>query len=189
MLSGVIPNTRGCAMRWPTWKHPGGGTFFFTLSTCDRQPLLTRPGALDTLRASLDEVRSTQPFILRAWVVLPDHLHFIWSLPGGDGDYASRWARLKAGFTRRLLANTPGAAEGGHSLPRVWQRRLRAWPIADPEEFSAHLDYLHYNPVKHGVAASAGAWRFSSFHTYVERGVYGIHWGGAAPVKAPASIR
>ena len=144
------------------------------------------------LRASLEEVRCRQPFVLRAWVLLPDHGHFIWSLPPGDDDYVGRWDRLKTGFTRRLLSSTPGLSsvdkEKNTSEMRIWQRRFMSYRIRDPEEFSTHLDYLHYNPVKHGIAASVKAWRFSSFHTYVKRGVYGIHWGEAAPTLTTQSV-
>jgi putative transposase len=172
--------------RYVRGKHQGG-SYFFTVSTYRKQALLTRPGALEMLRTSLEEVRSQQPFSLRAWVVLPDHGHFIWTLPPGDDDYPGRWDRLKAAYTRRLFDQAPDLA----SVPvswrlrkrrAIWQRGFRAHRIIDPEDFTAYLDYLHYNPVKHGLAASASAWRFSSFHTYVERGFYGRNWGGAVPL-------
>jgi putative transposase len=174
-----------------TRSRQRGGTFFFTAVTYRRQPLLTRPGALDMLRESLDEVCSQQPFSLRAWVILPDHGHFIWTLPTGDDDYAGRWGRLKAAFTRRLYQQMPNlkpitVMQRKRNERTVWQRRFREHRIRDPEDFTAHLDYLHYNPVKHGLAKSAGEWRFSSFHTYVERGVYGRNWGGVAPLNLAA---
>jgi putative transposase len=168
-----------------------GGTFFFTLVTYRRQPLLTRPGALDMLRESLEEVRRHQPFLLRAWVILPDHGHFIWTLPPDDDDYSSRWGRLKSAFTRRLYAEMPNlkpmsAAQRRRNEKTVWQRRFWEHQIRDSEDFTAHMDYLHYNPVRHGLVKRVSEWRYSSFHTYVERGVYGTNWGGSAPVEIAA---
>ena len=165
-----------------------GATFFFTFVTYRRQPLLTRPGALAMLRASLEEDRNKQPFTLRAWVVLPDHGHFIWTLPRGDDDYAGRWGQLKSAFTRRLFAQAPAVPTSPDSRYEryegaVWQRRLREHRIRDREDFTANLDYLHYNPVKHGLAKRVSDWRYSSFHTYVERGVYGKNWGAAVPLE------
>ena len=169
-----------------------GATFFFTFVTYRRQPLLTRPGALAMLRASLEEVRNNQPFTLRAWVVLPDHGHFIWTLPPGDNDYPGRWARLKAAFSRRLYAQMPNLkpipdSQRKRNEKTVWQRRFQQYRIRDSSDFTAYMDYLHYNPVKHGLVKAAGEWRFSSFHTYVERGVYGRNWGGA--VAAQGTLR
>ncbi len=167
-------------------KHRGE-TFFFTVFTYRRQALLTRPGALEMLRSSLEEVRRQQPFSLRAWVVLPDHGHFIWTLPPGDRDYVRRWDRLKAAYARRLFAQAPDLVSVPGAWPRrrrrvIWQRRLREHRIVDPGDFTAHMDYLHYNPVKHGLTATVSEWRFSSFHTYRERGFYGRNWGGALPL-------
>ena len=155
-----------------------GASYFFTVNLADR-----RSGLLvehvEALRAALLEVRERHPFSIDAMVVLPDHLHAIWTLPPGDADYPVRWRLVKTGFSRRIervehrSASRIGAGERG-----VWQRRFWEHTLRDERDFEAHCDYVHFNPVRHGHAASAQAWPYSSFHRFVARGVYPADWGG-----------
>ncbi|HSH28867.1 MAG TPA: transposase [Thiohalobacter sp.] len=159
-----------------------GGTYFFTLVTAARRPLFIEPPVRLALRQSLQRVRSVLPFRIEAWVLLPDHLHCIWTLPEGDADYSKRWGMIKAGMTRSLRkggfplpAGTPTRRrrEGG-----LWQRRFWEHWIRDHRDMRQHLDYIHYNPVKHGLVAQVSAWPHSSFHRLCKAGYYPPDWGG-----------
>ncbi len=161
-----------------------GGTFFFTLVTYNRRPWLTSPAARRLLRKSFRVVRSDRPFAVDGIVLLPDHLHCIWTLPRGDSDFATRWRLIKGGFTRAWLAG--GGAEEGVSVGRavqggrgVWQRRFYEHTIRDEEELRRCLDYVHLNPVKHGLCERAADWPWSSLHRYIALGEYEPDWGGA----------
>ena len=161
-----------------------GGTFFFTVVTQQRRNLLLRASVLKALRESFAEIQSRDPFTLNAWVILPDHLHCIWTLRDGDSEFSYKWSLIKAGVTRRLLAADSFIPETAVSRNKrregpVWQRRFWEHRIRDEIDLFHHLDYIHHNPVKHGMASTAREWRFSSFHSYVERGVYSRDWGGS----------
>lgn len=130
----------------------------------------------------LRETKKRWPLEINALVLLPDHLHTIWSLPAGDSAYSTRWAWLKKEFTKRYLE------EGGREQPTstsrqqnrrrgVWQRRYWEHTIEDADDFEVHFDYIHFNPVKHGYVAAPADWPHSSFHRWVELGVYEPHWG------------
>ena len=132
---------------------------------------------------SLDDVgdllglRRTRPFHINAWVVLPDHLHCLWTLPPGDSDFPTRWRTIKALFSRRVAH----PQERRPSLVRkreagVWQRRYWEHTIRDDADYAAHMDYIHFNPVKHGLAEHPAAWPFSSFLRCVALGVYPGGW-------------
>jgi putative transposase len=158
-----------------------GGTYFFTVVTHGRAPLLADNVALETLGACFRECQERSPFTVDAIVVLPDHLHAIWSLPSGDADYSSRWAWIKKEFTKRRLA--AGAQERSVSSARhnerrrgVWQPRFWEHVIEDSDDFDRHLDYIHFNPVKHGLVACPHEWQASSFHRWVRAGVYEREW-------------
>ena len=168
-----------------------GGTFFFTVVTHERHKLLLLAPVLSALRESFAEIQKVQPFTLNAWVVLPDHRHGIWTLPDGDRDYGKRWGRIKAGVSTRLAKSYRFKPEENTSRFRrnespVWQRRFWEHRIRDEIDLYAHMDYIHYNPVQHGLAASVKDWRFSSFHTYVKRRVYSRDWGNGPVVDLAA---
>ncbi len=155
-----------------------GGTYFFTVNLCERDlDLLTEK--IDALRAAVRLVRARRPFHIDGWVVLPDHLHCIWTLPQGDADFSARWKAIKIAFaktiptTERLSPVRRRKGERG-----IWQRRFWEHTIRDARDFAAHMDYLHWNPVKHGHAATVLAWPYSSFHRCVEEGMYPANWGG-----------
>jgi putative transposase len=158
-----------------------GGTFFFTLVTERRAPLLCQPLARRLLAGAIRDCRLSRPFDAQAMVLLPDHLHAIWTLPPGDGEFSVRWASIKATFTRGWLGANGG--EQGRTGSRicgrrrgVWQRRFWEHLIEDADDFARHLDYVHYNPVKHRLAACPHAWPFSTFGKWVRRGVYEPDW-------------
>jgi putative transposase len=154
-----------------------GGTWFFTVNLADRsQALLTQHIGL--LRDVVRQVRSRHSFLIDAMVVLPDHLHALWTLPQDDSDYPMRWRLIKSGFSRALpLAEIRSASRVGHGERGVWQRRYWEHAIRDETDFERHVDYIHYNPVKHGHAVSAHEWPYSSFHQYVRDGLLRKDWG------------
>src|SRR6185369_4329424 len=147
-----------------------GGTFFFTVALNDRKAN-TLVANVAALRKVLDEVRSTRPFHINAMVVLPEHLHAIWTLPEGDADYSARWRSVKAGFVialrREGFASRPNM-KGEHA---VWQRRFWEHQIRNDDDMARHVDYVHINPVKHGLVKRVSDWRWSTFHRYVREGI------------------
>jgi len=159
-----------------------GGTYFFTLVTHQRRRLLHDEGNVEILRSAIRSVRNESPFEIDAAVILPDHMHFIWSLPPGDSDYSKRIGKLKARFTKTFsadIAEKPVVSESRskHRESHIWQRRFWEHTITDEDEFQRLFDYIHFNPVKHGHATCPHAWKFSSFHKWVARGVLDKSWG------------
>jgi putative transposase len=146
-----------------------GATYFFTVVTADRCPIFDNSKQVDTLREVIRGVRAERPFDIDAMVVLPDHLHTVWMLPDGDADYSARWQMIKARFTRRC-----GLVARG--VPGVWQGRFWEHRIRDDRDRAGHVDYIHWNPVKHGLAASPIDWPWSSFRKFVRDGYYGAGW-------------
>ncbi|MFC5488830.1 transposase [Dokdonella soli] len=141
---------------------------------------------IDALRNAVREVKDKRPFGVVAWVVLPDHLHAVWSLPSGDADFSTRWMLIKAGFSRRI--------ERGESIREsrlrkgergIWQRRFWEHQIRDDGDLRRHVDYVHINPVKHGHASRASDWPYSSIHRYIRAGEMSADWS-AAPELAIA---
>lgn len=184
-----------------------GGSYFFTVVTDHRRPLLATESAVEVLRQAFRTVRAKRPFAVDAMVVLRDHLHCIWTLPPGDVDFATRWRLIKTWFTKHcdpdLLDEAPGYAaltrptnvtdgginagtqaggevSGDAALTRsraVWQNRYWEHVLRDEADYERHADYIHYNPVKHGLVASAGDWPYSSFRRFVTVGLYPENWG------------
>jgi putative transposase len=138
--------------------------------------LVERIGAF---RAAFDAVRVNHPFRADAVVVLPDHLHCVMTLPEGDADYATRWSLIKANFSRQVEKNERITASREKRRERgIWQRRFWEHMIRDQDDFNRHVDYIHWNPVKHGWVSRVSDWPHSSFHDYVRRGIYPPDWGG-----------
>jgi putative transposase len=156
-----------------------GGTYLFTVNLRDRRSdlLVVEIAALrDAVRAEL----ARRPFHIDAWVVLPDHMHCQWTLPDGDTDFSSRMREIKAGFTRRIARQAERTI--GTLWPResgIWQRRFWEHTVRDERDYAAHMDYIHVNPVKHGLVAEARAWEYSSFRRCVAAGLYPAEWDGA----------
>ena len=157
-----------------------GGTFFFTLVTHARRPIFASDEAVDILRTAFRRVRDTRPFDVDAMVVLPDHLHCIWTLPPSDADFATRWRLIKTWFTKnypKALRAAPDAARAAKHEQAVWQHRYWEHLIRDDHDYARHVDYIHYNPVKHGLAASPMVWQYSSFRKHVAAGIHPGDWG------------
>ena len=146
------------------WFVPGG-TYFFTANLLDRNARLLIDH-IDELRAAYRETSRRQPFETIAICVLPNHLHCIWTLPEGDCDFSGRWRRLKSGFARRLSRDrdpAPGRRKGERG---IWQRRFWEHVITDRHDLAAHIDYVHFNAVKHGLVTEVADWPYSSWHRW-----------------------
>ena len=155
-----------------------GGTFFFTVALADRSSDLLI-SAIDRLQRIYRSVQQRHPFETVAFCVLPDHMHTVWSLPDGDADYSRRWSLIKSGFSRGLAAETaPSKSKISKRERGLWQRRYWEHAIRDDADLERHVDYIHFNPVKHGHASRVCDWPHSSFHRYFERGVLPVDWGG-----------
>ncbi len=157
-----------------------GGWFFFTANLADRRlRLLTTH--IDLLRQAFRDVRRRHPFGIEAVVVLPDHLHTVWSLPEDDADFALRWRLIKTIFSRGLPGGEPiSASRAGKGERGIWQRRYWEHTLRDEADLVRHLDYIHFNPVKHGHVRCVKDWPYSSFRRMVRLGVYPVDWAGDA---------
>ena len=157
-----------------------GGSYFFTVNLADRR-LTLLIDHIHLLRVAFRGVRARHPFTIEAAVILPDHLHMIWTLPDDDADFALRWRLIKGGFSRalprdeRISASRAAKAERG-----IWQRRYWEHTMRDDGDFIRHVDYIHFNPVKHGHATSVRNWPYSSFRRWVRLGAYPVDWAGTA---------
>ena len=157
-----------------------GGSYFFTVVTERRRTLLASAEAVEVLRMAIQAVRSTRPFEVDAMVVLPDQLHCLWTLPPDDADFATRWRLVKTWFTKHCdpgLRAVPNRARVAKREQAVWQHRYWEHLLRDEADFVRHVEYIHYNPVKHGHAQAPMDWPYSSFRRYVEAGVYPADWG------------
>lgn len=160
-------------------NYIAGGTYFFTVALADRRgDLLLREIA--ALRAAVRRTLVLHPFRIDAWVVLPEHMHTVWTLPAGDAEFSTRWASIKRRFS---AAVPPGEARSASRVAQgergLWQRRFWEHAVRDADDFARHVDYVHFNPVKHGLAANAADWPYSSFRRAVARGDYPADWGHA----------
>ncbi len=143
--------------------YPAAPTFF-TVVTYGRQPLLSDRLNIDALGRAFRRVRDERPFLMDAFVLLPDHLHCIWTLPEGDADYSSRWRDVK-NMPLKNSCFPPGSQH-------AWQRGFWEHVIRDENDWQRLMDYIHYNPVKHGWAHAPREWQWSSFHQCVKKGWY-----------------
>lgn len=158
-----------------------GGIFFFTVVTHEGQPILTTEATRTALREAIQQARTTLPFQIDAWVLLQDHLHCLWTLPEGDANFSARWAIIKRRVSRVCAAeiNAPQSdSERKRNEHIFWQRRFWEHQIRDDADMARHLDYIHWNPVKHGLVKAVKDWPYSSFHKYIAQGVYPSDWGG-----------
>lgn len=188
-----------------------GGTYFFTVVTYARKPILTLEPVRTALREAIRTVKETYPFTIDAFVLLPDHLHCIWTLPPEDKDYSRRWSIIKRTVSKRCIElgvsdiaenglvgvahptkDSGSLAMSGHHTKNsgrshlkhrelfFWQRRFWEHQVRDEEDFNRHVDYIHWNPVKHGYAKKVVDWEFSTFQRYRDCGVYPADWGGCS---------
>ena len=154
-----------------------GGCYFFTVVLADRRSALLVEH-IDVLRNALRVVRQRHPFEIVAMVVMPEHLHAVWQLPPGDADYATRWALVKSAFSRAIPnLETIHASRISKRERGIWQRRYWEHLIRDDEDLTRHLDYIHFNPVKHGLVQRAVDWPYSSLHRYIRKGILPTEWG------------
>lgn len=155
-----------------------GASYFFTVNLADRSSAwLIEQIAL--LRAAFKYAQARHPFTIDAIVVLPDHLHAIWTLPAGVSDFAMRWRLIKTVFSRSLPHGEHRSASREAKGERgIWQRRYWEHLIRDDADFARHADYIHINPVKHGHVKQAAEWPHSSFHRYVRAGILPVDWAG-----------
>ncbi len=148
-----------------------GACIFFTVALADRGSRLLVE-EIDLLRQAVDQTKVQRPFLIDAWVVLPDHLHCVWTLPEGDADFSTRWGAIKGRFSRQLRK---GNVRASHELRRekgIWQRRFWEHHIRDPHELAAHIRYCWYNPVKHGLVEKPEDWPYSSIHRDIRSKMY-----------------
>ncbi len=160
-----------------------GATYFFTVVAERRQAILTNDDVREALRTAIIKVRESLPFTIEAWVLLPDHLHCIWTLPEGDADFSTRWRLIKREVTLAIGGKyfredfqTERRKQKQHGT--IWQHRFWEHLIRDENDFAAHMDYVHFNPVKHGLVKTVNEWPWSSFHRAVKQGNYSSNWGG-----------
>ena len=156
----------------------GGGTFFFTVTLADRRSSLLVEH-IERLRTAYGRVQREHPFETAAICVLPDHLHAVWTLPADDADFSLRWSLIKAGFSRGLTATLRRSESKVAKREKwIWQRRFWEHQIRDDLDLQRHVDYIHFNPVKHGHVARVADWHYSSFHRYMEQGLCRLDWAG-----------
>jgi putative transposase len=161
----------------PQYVRAKGGIFFFTVG------LAQRPGTLlideiDRLRRIYKIVQQRHPFETVAICILPDHIHALWALPESDADFSTRWNSIKGGFSRGLDVRERSPSKVRKREKGVWQRRYWEHAVRDEADFARHVDYIHFNPVKHGYVTRVADWPYSSFHRYVERNILPADWGG-----------
>jgi putative transposase len=176
-----------------------GGTYFFTVVTHKRTKIFHLSDHAELLRQAFGKVIKRHPFEIDAFVLLPDHLHCIWTLPEGDADFSTRWRLIKSFVSRQI--GLVGWVEGRnptidtHSESRqkkkekpIWQRRFWEHLIRNQKDLKQHIEYIHYNPVKHGLTKAPGDWAYSSFQRYVDKGIYDLKWGAADKVEFDDTI-
>jgi putative transposase len=160
-----------------------GASWFFTVVAYERRNIFCNEIFRSALRDAITRIRINHPFEIDAWVLLPDHLHCIWTLPNDDSDFSTRWRLIKHHVTyatKDRLATTeqtsPSRQTRGEST--IWQRRFWEHRIRDDRDRESHFKYLHFNPVKHGLVDRVQDWPYSSFHKWVREGFYPLDWGG-----------
>ncbi len=163
-----------------------GGTYFFTVVTYRRRKILTADLSRECLRAAIETIKQDRPFEIVAMVLLPDHLHAVWTLPPGDADYSTRWRRIKEEFTRQYLAR--GGIELGQTRSRrehgqrgIWHKRFWEHTVRNEADLERNCDYVHWNPRKHELVTRVADWPYSTFHRFVRAGQYDLEWGGTDP--------
>jgi putative transposase len=170
-----------------------GASYFFTVVTHERRPIFSNAEAVVLFQTGLNRIRNRHSFEVDAFVILPDHIHTVWTLPESDADFSMRWRLIKEAFTkpfvRQHLASEPSTSRRAKGEQAVWQRRFWEHVIRDEADYAAHVDYIHYNPVRHGLASAAGDWPHSSFSSWVKRGIYEPYWGSGDMPPMPAWAR
>ncbi|MEG3192087.1 REP-associated tyrosine transposase [Lysobacter sp. D1-1-M9] len=174
--------------------HIAGATYFFTVVAYRRQRILCDDAIRRSLRSAIARTRADRPFHIDAWVQLPDHLHCIWTLPRGDTEFSTRWSMIKRRVSRacRDSHRVKGLLSESARARRestLWQRRYWEHRIRDEADLIRHLEYIHYNPVKHGLVRRAADWPYSTLHRDIARGIYPEDWGRTAALQSPRSAK
>jgi len=152
-----------------------GGTYFFTVVTSNRRGILCLPQSRDALKKAIIQVRKKYPFEILAWVLLPDHLHCIWTLPLDDCDFSLRWRLIKRNYSflmKDVLSVSKSDSQKKKQESGFWQRRFWEHVIKDENDLAKHFDYVHFNPVKHGLVENLYDWKWSTYHRYLKMGYY-----------------
>ena len=159
-----------------------GGTYFFTLVTNHRYPIFTNINVTNLFLDAQQHIRNFRPFNLVAFCILPDHIHLLWEMPTNDADYSLRIGEIKKRFSRKYIhkhgnavVKNPTQIKRGES--GIWQRRFWEHYIRDEQDLARHIDYIHYNPVKHGLVNQVKYWAGSSFLDFVNKAYYDENWG------------
>jgi putative transposase len=155
-----------------------GGYYFFTVVTYQRAKLFRTELARCCLREAIEKTRLRRSFEIVAFCLLFDHLHCIWKLPEADADFSIRWSSIKGQFSKKYLSLSGRRKQVSLSRARkgevrIWQRRFWEHQIRDENDLQCHIDYIHYNPVKHGLVQRVKDWPWSTYHRYVKEGFYG----------------
>lgn len=132
---------------------------------------------IDLLRKSLQRVQTENPYNTLAIVVLPGHIHTIWQLPSADQNYSLRWRKIKSYFTASLRKLAIPVITNARGEFNIWQNRFWEHTIRDDNDFENHVNYIHYNPVKHVHVKRVRDWPYSSFNRYVKEDVLEVDWG------------
>jgi putative transposase len=154
-----------------------GGTFFFTVTLADRRSTIL-VDHVDLLRHAFRTTRHERPFTIDAIAILPEHLHVILTLPPDDADFSARWRRIKGLFASALLESSMDLPRRPNGDLALWQRRFWEHTIRDESDFARHVDYIHFNPIKHALVQRVRDWPHSSFHRYVREGLLPDDWAG-----------
>lgn len=169
-----------------------GGMFFFAVVTANRAPIFADHANAQLLHDAIAAYGKIKPFQTVAMVLLPDHLHAIWKLPKSDADFSSRWKAIKSHFTRAYLQqgrfqNRVTESQFLRGNRGVWQRRFWEHLLRDEDDLRRHMDYIHYNPVKHGLAKCPHEWGQSTFHRLVVANQYDREWccNCTQPIRPP----
>ena len=154
-----------------------GATYFFTVILADRRKTLLLDH-VDVLREAIKKVKQNHPFHIDAIVIMPNHLHAMWTLPKDDADFSKRWGLIKANFSRGIEnTETISASRINRGERGIWQRRFWEHLIRDDNDYERHVDYIHYNPVKHKYVKTPTDWQYSSVHRFIEKGLVVPDWG------------
>ena len=172
-----LPTNDQLSAKLHSWRQ------LFLHGQSGRPPLA--PADIELLRNAFRDVKVAHPFTVEATVVLPDHLHALWTLPEGDADFATRWRLIKAGFSRALpRGERVSSSRAGKGERGIWQRRYWEHTLRDERDFERHVDYIHFNPVKHGHVSRVSDWPHSTFPRMVRLGIYPQDWAGDAEAVA-----
>ncbi len=163
-----------------------GGIYFFTLVTHYRKPIFSVDKAANLFLEAINHVKNFHPFSTLAFCILPDHIHLLWEMPIDDVDYSMRISEIKKRFSKGFIEefgnpNLPNTSQQRRGETGIWQRRFWEHYVRDEEDLNNHIDYIHYNPVKHGLVMRVNQWRGSSFFDFVKQGFYDVNWGQSEP--------